>query len=117
MNLSERQMKIAEMEQLQIQLKECGWASYLHGRKFYIVPQELTKGAAVGYLKEQHNYDMHFAAGDSLMDMSMLYLANRSFAPLHGEIMQHPESYRDIELIHKTGAEFAEFCLQQILSQ
>lgn len=116
---------IVDLEQLDEQalivlrerLAEQGWDSYLHGRKFYIVPNRMTKGAAVQYLKEQGAYTIHYAAGDSLMDVSMMYLADRSFAPLHGEIVLHPESYRQIEIIEQEGAAFAEQCLQMILGE
>ncbi|MER1986390.1 MAG: HAD family hydrolase [Solibacillus sp.] len=110
------QLDEAALQALREQLAQLGWDSYLHGRKFYIVPHSITKGAAVRYLKEQAEYERHYAAGDSLMDVSMMYLADRSFAPLHGEIVEHPESYRQIEIIEKKGAAFAEQCLGEILS-
>lgn len=109
------QANFEELQQLKQQLDLCGWSSYLHGRKFYIVPQPITKGNAVAYLKSQFAYDKHYAAGDSLMDVSMMYLADRSFAPLHGEIVDYPESYQEIEIIEKKGAAFAENCLLEIL--
>lgn len=105
------------LQNLRRQLAEYGWTSYLHGRKFYIVPAPLTKGAAVQYLKEQRNYTRHYAAGDSLMDVSMMYLADRSFAPLHGEIVDHPACYGQIEIVEKRGAAFAEWCLAEILKE
>lgn len=109
------QADFAEIDYLKQQLEACGWSSHMHGRKFYILPQQITKGAAVAYLKGQSTYDKHYAAGDSLMDVSMMYIADKSFAPLHGEIVEHPESYRDIEIVEKKGAAFAEYCLLEIL--
>ncbi|ATP41617.1 hypothetical protein CSE16_17120 [Solibacillus sp. R5-41] len=109
------QVDLAEIQHLKSKLNACGWSCYLQGRKFYVVPQEITKGAAVAYLKNHTNYDKHYAAGDSLLDVSMMYLADRSFAPLHGEIADYPEKYGDIEIIKKKGAFFAEHCLLEIL--
>lgn len=111
-------LTIINMEEIKVlkqQLEDLGWMSYLHGRKFYILPFEMTKGAAVAYIKGQEDYDVHFAAGDSMMDVSMMYLADRSFAPLHGEIVDYPESYKHIEIIADKGAAFAEHFLTQIL--
>ena len=105
------------LQLLRQQLADAGWVSYLHGRKFYIVPYSVTKDAAVRYLKEQKRYERHYAAGDSLMDVDMMYLADRSFAPLHGEIVEYPEAYKSIEIIHKKGAAFAECCLREILRE
>lgn len=107
---------LVEIEELKLELALYGWDSYLQGRKFYIIPMLLTKGAAVHYLKEQYTYEVHAAAGDSLMDLSMLYLADHSFTPMHGEIMQFPDKYRSIKIVQKTGAEFSEYFLRHILA-
>lgn len=111
-------LSIINMEEIALlkkQLADLGWMSYLHGRKFYILPFEMTKGAAVAYIKGQEDYEMHFAAGDSMMDVSMMYLADRSFAPEHGEIVDYPESYQNIEILTNKGAAFAEHFLSEIL--
>lgn len=102
------------LEQFQQQIEACGWISYLQGRKFYILPQQLTKGAAVAYIKNQRDYELHFAAGDSLMDKSMLQLADYGFVPRHGELVNYLDDASNMEIIEATGADFAEQCLSRI---
>ena len=48
---------------------------FLHGRKLYILPIQLNKAMAVAHLQNYVDYDMHVAAGDSLMDYDMLMQA------------------------------------------
>ena len=95
-------------------LQQYGWHCSLQGRKLYILPMFLSKGAAVQYIKSLRHYDWHFAAGDSLMDMSMLQLANDYFVPLHGELKKYAEQL-NIAIVQKSGADFAEYFLEQIL--
>lgn len=104
----------SEIHHLTEILPKYGWRGYLQGRKFYLLPMFLTKGAAVQYIKSLQQYERHFAAGDSLMDMSMLQLANEYFVPLHGELTQHAKQL-NISIVQKSGAEFAEYFLRQIL--
>ncbi|MGN7478738.1 HAD family hydrolase [Solibacillus silvestris] len=103
-----------EIRHLNEALQQYEWHGYLQGRKFYILPKFLTKGAAVQYIKSLRHYDRHFAAGDSLMDMSMLQLADHYFVPLHGELTQYAEQL-GLSIVQKSGADFAEHCLRQIL--
>lgn len=113
--LDEATIDVEEIQLLHTALLSEGRESYVHGRKFYVLPQVLTKGAAVDYVKGKLQFDKHYAAGDSLMDLTMLYNANRSFVPLHGEIVRYPDSYKELEIIKKSGAAFAEHCLIEIL--
>ena len=95
-------------------LQQDEWHCYLQGRKLYIVPQFLTKGAAVQYIKNLQHYDWHIAAGDSMMDLSMLQLADDYFIPLHSELTPYAEQL-GLSIVQKSGADFAEYFLQQIL--
>jgi hydroxymethylpyrimidine pyrophosphatase-like HAD family hydrolase len=104
-------VNFAELQELKEQLAPYGWTSYLNGRKLYIMPIYLTKGMAVAHIKEQIGFNYHVAAGDSFMDLSMLTLADRSFAPAHGEITE----MSPIEILNKKGAAFAEQCLGEII--
>ena len=65
---------------------ERGWTSSLQGGKLYVVPQELTKGAAVSEVASRVGASLILAAGDSLLDAEMLEGANRGIRPGHGEL-------------------------------
>ena len=103
-----------KIQQLNEGLQQDEWHCYLQGRKLYIMPQFLTKGAAVQYIKNLQHYDWHSAAGDSMMDLSMLQLADDYFIPLHSELTPYREQL-GLSIVQKSGADFAEYFLQQIL--
>lgn len=51
------------------------------GKKIYLFPPDLNKGAALRRLKEKFSPDKVFCAGDSEIDLPMLELADVAFAP------------------------------------
>lgn len=55
-----------------------GWVVADTGRKIYVLPSQLTKGAAVERIATMRNIDYFIAAGDSVLDVSMLDLAAAS---------------------------------------
>ncbi|MFB9276563.1 hydrolase [Cohnella cellulosilytica] len=76
------------MEELTGELAGLGWNCSLQGRKMYLVPDPVSKGAAVRYVKELAGASFVFAAGDSLLDESMLRIADAAMAPAHGELFR-----------------------------
>ncbi|MBC8014812.1 MAG: HAD hydrolase family protein [Sporomusaceae bacterium] len=62
------------------------WSVSLQGRKLYIVPQVVNKGAAVAYLRDILQEKLVIAAGDSLLDLCMLEQADYAISPCHGEL-------------------------------
>lgn len=65
---------------------ERGWRTSLQGRKFYWVPERLTKSAAVVEVAERAGCDAVIAAGDSLLDVDLLLAADHGIHPRHGEL-------------------------------
>ncbi len=63
-----------------------GWRVSLQGRKVYLVPAGLTKGAAVAEVAERAGARLVLAAGDSLLDAEMLDAADAGVRPPHGEL-------------------------------
>lgn len=55
----------------------------LSGRKIYFFPENLNKGNAVRKLREILHCDRILSAGDSLMDTSMLNIADKAIIPLN----------------------------------
>jgi hypothetical protein len=77
------------VEQLAADLDPQGWRVSVQGRKVYAVPAGLSKGAAVQRLRERLGAPVLLAAGDSLLDASLLELALASggaVRPAHGEL-------------------------------
>jgi hypothetical protein len=63
-----------------------GWAVSLQGRKLYLVPEELTKAAAVAEVARRIGAATVLAAGDSLLDAELLEYADAGIRPAHGEL-------------------------------
>lgn len=63
-----------------------GWTISLQGRKLYCVPEPVTKGRAVDELRERLGASLVFAAGDSLLDRSLIEAADIAYRPAHGEL-------------------------------
>lgn len=60
-----------------------GWTVNDQGNKIYVVPERLTKGAALSSLRERTGWTSVLAAGDSLLDASLLEVADVAVVP-HG---------------------------------
>jgi hypothetical protein len=61
-----------------------GWAAILHGRKLYLLPAGLTKLACV----ERLGASTLLAAGDSMLDASLLVAADVAWVPSDAELVQ-----------------------------
>lgn len=103
------------LEAFQAQLECCGWTCNLQGKKLYVLPQFLTKGLAVNYIKQQSKYDWHVAAGDAALDLPMLALADTCYIPQHGELAK--DSFlHGLPVTLKSSSNFSEHLLRQILT-
>lgn len=76
----------AYVDDLTAWLAEHGWKTSLQGSKLYCIPATLTKGAAVKEVCERLNSSGLYSAGDSLLDKTLLSLADTSYRPAHGEL-------------------------------
>lgn len=65
---------------------ERGWRTSLQGRKVYCLPGCLTKAAAAGEVARRAGASTMLAAGDSLLDIELLEVADLSIRPAHGEL-------------------------------
>ncbi|MFJ7664977.1 HAD family hydrolase [Lysinibacillus sp. NPDC097162] len=93
-----------------------GWHVLLQGRKLYFMPKALTKEAAISYLKEHCTYNMHLAAGDSIMDYGMLALADRGYTPYHGDLKdKQPQILKNTVYSAHSGEAFTKYLLEDVL--
>ena len=77
---------LAELAAFKLWAKDNGWELSIQGRKLYLVPQNVSKKAAVQYIKAKEGIPYVAAAGDSLLDLEMLKEADFPVAPAHGEL-------------------------------
>ena len=71
---------------LNVHAASLGWTVSVQGRKVYLIPDGVTKQAALGYLQDQHGFDVVCSVGDSLLDAGMLDLAPHAARPEFGEL-------------------------------
>lgn len=84
-------MPVQEIADLSAQLQTMGWRTSVQGRKVYIVPQAVSKGGAVAHLKQIIGGRKVIASGDSLLDQSLLDMADFAIAPGHGELFRQEQ--------------------------
>lgn len=65
-----------------------GWRTSFQGRKLYVVPDALTKSAAVADIARRCDTESIVAAGDSLLDLDLLECSDQGIHPAHGEIFE-----------------------------
>ncbi len=63
-----------------------GWLLSVQGRKAYLIPEPLTKEAAVAEVAARSGMTRVAAAGDSLLDRGLLEHADLAVRPAHGEL-------------------------------
>lgn len=109
---------VTELAAFQLWAKENNWELSVQGRKLYLVPRNVTKKAAIQYIKEKEGLSYIAAAGDSLLDLEMLKFADLALAPAHGELyalflqgILDPETIRFTE---KSGILAAEEILKNV---
>ncbi|KPN95724.1 HAD family hydrolase [Lysinibacillus sp. ZYM-1] len=93
-----------------------GWYVLLQGKKLYFMPKVLTKEAAIEYMMELCTYDVHIAAGDSIMDYGMLKMADLAFTPNHGDLKnKQPKVLSNTTYSPYDGEAFTQHLLQTVL--
>jgi hypothetical protein len=77
---------IPDLTALEGELAGAGWSVSVQGRKVYLVPAALTKEAALAEVMRRTGAGRLAAAGDSLLDLGMLAMADVAIRPAHGEL-------------------------------
>ncbi|GGN98950.1 HAD family hydrolase [Saccharibacillus kuerlensis] len=84
--LDREKMPLDQVEDFRKELAGMKWNVSVQGRKMYLVPDGVSKGAGLLYVKEQVGASRIAASGDSLLDESLLQAADYAIVPRHGEI-------------------------------
>lgn len=90
-----------------------GWRVSYQGRKLYFMPNPISKGEAVAFIKEREEIGTVIGAGDSLLDEDFLVKCDYSFIPSHGELTEKHGLLNYIET-QQRGAYAAEDILENI---
>jgi hypothetical protein len=109
-------LPIDVLEKLRGDLAGLGWSYSLQGRKIYLVPEHVSKGAAIEYVKARLSSTYVYAAGDSLLDESLLLAADYAISPLHGELGRTYTEHPHIRFTSARGARASEELLEMIMN-
>ncbi|MET9777510.1 HAD family hydrolase [Streptomyces sp. NPDC006367] len=93
-----------------------GWTVSLQGRKIYVVPEPLTKSAAVREVARRTGAELTLAAGDSLLDADLLLAADRGWRPGHGELADSGWTAPAIEALPQRGVLAGERILREFVT-
>jgi hydroxymethylpyrimidine pyrophosphatase-like HAD family hydrolase len=96
---------------------ERGWRTSLQGRKLYLVPERLTKSAAVAEVARRVGATVVLAAGDALLDTDLLLAADRAVRPRHGELFERGWSAPGVDLTAASGIAAGEEIVAWFLAQ
>lgn len=116
--IEREKIPLAELAAFKLWASERNWELSVQGRKLYLVPLNVNKKAAIQYIKEKEDLRSVVAAGDSLLDLEMLKVANLALAPAHGEIytqyLQGISGLEKIRFTQRSGIEAAEEILKVV---
>jgi hypothetical protein len=94
-----------------------GYTVSLQGRKIYLVPQPLTKSAALAEVERRTGAKTVLSAGDSLLDAELLLAADAGFRPGHGELADSGWLAPGVTALTETGAAAGEEIVRRILAR
>lgn len=95
---------------------DLGWGVSLQGRKLYVVPQALTKPAAVAEIARRTGAGPLYAAGDALLDAPLLEAAAFAVRPAHGELHDCGWTRPHVHVTGRAGVLAAEEILDRLLA-
>lgn len=114
MRIERDRLPAARVEQFRNQMDSLGWEISIQGRKLYLVPKPVNKGAALLYVKQRLAADYVAASGDSLLDWSLLQAADYAIAPRHGELFSTYGHTDKVAFTAQAGLYASEQLLQDI---
>ncbi len=104
-----------ELAVFEKELLELGWRMFLHGKKLYVLPFNLNKAFAVKRLQSYVDYDIHIAAGDSIMDYDMIIQADEGYSPKHGELYEVQGNDSKVRWLNENGVASTEELISNLM--
>lgn len=96
---------------------ERGYTVSLQGRKIYLVPQPLTKSAALAEVERRTGASTVLTAGDSLLDAELLLAADAGFRPGHGELADTGWNAPGVTALEQVGVAAGEEIVRRLLAR
>ena len=106
----------AVIEQLTLWAADLGLTVSVQGRKLYVIPTWLSKKAAIEEVRRRTGATRLLSAGDSLLDTSLLMMADAAIRPAHGELHEEGWTFGAMSITKTSGvlagAEIIDWCLK-----
>lgn len=83
----DKEFVTSQIEELAAKLESLCYDYGYTGNKLFILPKVVTKKRALTYLLSKIEVSELVTAGDSLMDLELVTMGQKSFVPKHGEIV------------------------------
>jgi len=116
--IEREKIPLGEVAAFKLWARENNWELSIQGRKLYLVPINVSKKAAIEYIRAKEGIDQVVAAGDSLLDLDMLKVADVAVAPAHGELyllyLQGILGLEKIRFTQKSGIKAGEEILDNV---
>lgn len=112
--LHPERVMLSVIEEFRHRLARIGWYVSLQGRKLYLMPAGVNKGDAVLYIRDLVGACYIAAAGDSLLDESLLNISDFALSPSHGELYARKREQAGLRYTRVTGIKAAEELIENI---
>ena len=90
MKLKDDDVKNQEiLERLDNELDKGKWSFTLQGLKLYVIPKDISKENALGYLKKYLNEDKLIVSGDGKLDIGFLSIGDIRIRPDGSEVLEY----------------------------
>jgi len=76
----------SEKDTIETLVAKYGWRISLQGRKLYFIPNAISKGNALEYIRQFEGTKVFAGAGDSVLDWDFLQHCQHRLVPKHGEL-------------------------------
>lgn len=114
--MDKTKLPTAQIQDFMTTLSSLGWNTSIQGRKIYLVPHAINKGAALKFVQELTGASHTVAAGDSLLDESLLLAASYAMAPSHGELFRRDTTSDHFDFTKASGILASEEILENALA-
>ncbi|MED1467950.1 hypothetical protein [Bacillus salipaludis] len=106
---------LLEVQNLSETVSKYGWRISLQGKKLYLIPNAINKGAALDYICSREGSPALAGAGDSILDWDFLTNCQNRFVPTHGELAQFGPK-KGVTYTKRAGILAGEEIMQQFLT-
>ena len=110
-------LPVGWVEELTGWAETCGYTVSLQGRKIYLVPQPLTKSAALAEVERRTGASTVLTAGDSLLDAELLLAADAGYRPGHGELADSGWAAPGVTTLTEVGVAAGEEIVRRLLAR